>query len=180
MTGITLTEQQQKLLDIIKAHIANHNRAPSCQQMADDMGFTSKSGVHRLLQGLEERGAIRRLPNRIRAIELLDPRRPAVPLSQAAQDVLAERQRQISAEGWTPEHDDDHGDGEIAAAAATYALAASRCFAEQQPYHQTWPWDAGWWKPTTARRDLVKAAALILAEIERLDRADARKEEHHD
>jgi hypothetical protein len=34
-----------------------------------------------------------------------------------------------------------------------------------------WPWDLKWWKPTTPRRDLVKAAALIVAEIERLDRA---------
>ncbi|HCF3475434.1 TPA: hypothetical protein ACHSVP_002604 [Pseudomonas aeruginosa] len=36
-----------------------------------------------------------------------------------------------------------------------------------------WPWDEQWWKPSTARRDLVKACALALAEIERLDRATA-------
>ncbi|HHW2459226.1 TPA: AAA family ATPase [Pseudomonas aeruginosa] len=36
-----------------------------------------------------------------------------------------------------------------------------------------WPWDEQWWKPTSARRDLVKACALALAEIERLDRAAA-------
>ncbi|MGA4817142.1 hypothetical protein ACPA9J_29995 [Pseudomonas aeruginosa] len=33
-----------------------------------------------------------------------------------------------------------------------------------------WPWDEQWWKPTTVRRDMVKACALALAEIERLDR----------
>ena len=38
----------------------------------------------------------------------------------------------------------------------------------------TWPWGASWWKPGDPRRMLVKAAALILAEIERLDRAAAR------
>lgn len=36
-----------------------------------------------------------------------------------------------------------------------------------------WPWDEQWWKPSTARRDMVKACALGLAEIERLDRAAA-------
>ncbi len=85
MTGITLTEQQQKLLDIIKAHIANHNRAPTCQQMADDMGFTSKSGVHRLLLGLEERGAIRRLRHKPRALQVVDRNNAAVALSALKQ-----------------------------------------------------------------------------------------------
>lgn len=42
---------------------------------------------------------------------------------------------------------------------------------------EVWPWDESWWKPTTPRRDLVKAAALILAEIERLDRMAAAKQE---
>lgn len=40
---------------------------------------------------------------------------------------------------------------------------------------EVWPWDESWWKPTNRRRDLVKAGALILAEIERLDRAEAPK-----
>jgi hypothetical protein len=39
-----------------------------------------------------------------------------------------------------------------------------------------WPWEASWFKPSTARRDLIKAGALILAEIERLDRAAERQE----
>lgn len=91
-------------------------------------------------------------------------------LTQAARDVLAERQRQISVEGWTAEHDDQHIDGEIAAAAATYAMSAANCIVEQ-PFYRTWPWRNSWWKPSTTRRDLVKAGALILAEIERLDRA---------
>ena len=92
----------------------------------------------------------------------------AGPQTNAAHDVLAERRRQIEAEGWTPEHDDEHGAGEMAAAAACYALNAAGCGCEVA---RNWPWDGSWWKPSTARRDLVKAAALILAEIERLDRA---------
>ena len=89
--------------------------------------------------------------------------------SQAALDVLAERQRQISEEGWTPEHDDDHDRGELAAAAATYALSAAACCTV--PHWRTWPFQGHWWKTTDDRRDLVKSGALILAEIERLDRA---------
>lgn len=85
-------------------------------------------------------------------------------LSQAVLDVLAERRRQVEDEGFTPEHDDAHRNGELAKAATCYAtvwpLAASY-----------WPWDLKWWKPGTVRRNLVKAAALLVAEIERLDRA---------
>ncbi len=89
-------------------------------------------------------------------------------LSNAATDVLAERQRQINAEGWTPEHDDAHTNRELAKAAT--------CYASQYPLAASyWPWDLGWWKPADHRRNMVKAGALILAEIERLDRAAARE-----
>ena len=98
---------------------------------------------------------------------------PSMPDSAATRDVLAERRRQIEVEGWTPEHDDEHSAGEMAAAAACYALNAAGCGCEVA---RNWPWDGSWWKPSTARRDLVKAGALILAEIERLDRAAAAPE----
>lgn len=87
----------------------------------------------------------------------------------AARDVLAERDRQQSIEGWTPAHDDKHADGELAAAAAFYAANASAPDHAVQIYG--WPWHPDWFKKTTPRRDLVKAGALILAEIERIDRA---------
>ncbi len=101
------------------------------------------------------------------------------PLSQAAQDVLAERQRQISVEGWTPEHDDEHSDGTIALAAGSYCESAARpgLFKRQAGIAfvvpKLWPleWSRDWWKPSNPRRDLIKAGALILAELERLDRA---------
>ena len=91
----------------------------------------------------------------------------------ASRDVLAERQRQVEAEGWTPEHDDGHEEGEMARAAACYALIAGSQSRSlwQCELPNFWPWDEEWWKPTERRRDLVKAGALILAEIERLDRA---------
>ena len=96
--------------------------------------------------------------------------------ADAARDVLAERQRQITAEGWTPEHDDEHGDSEMAEAALCYidhAIDMSR--RGTSILSNRWPWQLRWWKPTAPRRDLVKAGALILAEIERLDRHAAHQ-----
>lgn len=87
----------------------------------------------------------------------------------ASRDVLAERQRQIDVEGWTFGHDDSHNKMQMAEAAATYALNAAGWHLD---HHRIfWPWTSEWFKPTDRRRDLVKAGALILAEIERLDRA---------
>lgn len=97
-------------------------------------------------------------------------------MSTAIEDVIAERQRQMAVEGWTPEHDDEHDDGNLAAAGAAYAVNAAD---QLHPYSQgdggneqpiMWPWDAEWWKPKNPRRDLVRAAALIIAEIEKIDR----------
>ncbi|BCF88724.1 hypothetical protein [Paraburkholderia largidicola] len=90
------------------------------------------------------------------------------PLTSATRDVLAERVRQMEIEWWTPERDDLHTSGELAEAAAAYASEAARSFGGLPG---SWPWALEWWKPTTPRRNLVKAGALILAEIERLDRA---------
>ncbi|MFU2892045.1 hypothetical protein ACM7N3_11785 [Pseudomonas aeruginosa] len=103
----------------------------------------------------------------------------AAPTGQTPQawlDVQAERRRQIEAEGWTPEHDDAHSHGEMARAAACYALAGSSAPNDGTAallVSLAWPWDEQWWKPTSARRDLVKAGALVMAEIERLDRVAA-------
>ncbi|WP_140921173.1 hypothetical protein [Limnobaculum xujianqingii] len=87
--------------------------------------------------------------------------------THALTDVIAERQRQITAEGYTTDHDDKHSETELSDAAAAYALHA---YDPRMRPPDIWPWDKSWWKQTNPRRDLVKAAALILAEIERLDR----------
>ncbi|WP_234090150.1 hypothetical protein [Enterobacter asburiae] len=103
-------------------------------------------------------------------------------LSNAVQSVISERQRQQSVEGWTPKHDDKHDNNELAFAASCYAFhsaAASWDFEDDgtpydiHPAPKNWPWASEWWKPTNPRRDLVKAGALILAEIERIDRQEA-------
>jgi hypothetical protein len=103
-------------------------------------------------------------------------------LSQASLDVLAERRRQIEAEGWTPEHDDTHDAAELALAAGAYCQSAAKptIYARKPGSAFTipmcWPswWDRVWWQPKSPRADLVRAGALILAEIERLDRAEGR------
>jgi len=95
---------------------------------------------------------------------------PGMPLEtvMATFDILKERRRQIEQEGWTPAHDDDHDSGQLADAAACYALNASG-YGEKR-FEHFWPFASRWWKPKEPRRDLVRAAALIIAEIERLDR----------
>ncbi|RJX32316.1 MAG: hypothetical protein C4516_04240 [Oxalobacter sp.] len=104
--------------------------------------------------------------------------------NRAAHDVLAERRRQKEVEGFTDGHDDAHDGMELAAAAACYALNAAGSlqndlsFGEAAAYKHFidgfWPWLREEWNPKDPRRDLVRAGALILAEIERFDRAEAR------
>jgi hypothetical protein len=86
--------------------------------------------------------------------------------------IAAERERQMRVEGWTPEHDDEHIGGELAAAAACYAI-----FPDDPPFPPGrppygWPWAAEWWKP--GPRSLAKAGALYLAERDRMQRAHDR------
>jgi hypothetical protein len=110
--------------------------------------------------------------------------------TQALIDVARERVRQVKEEGWTPAHDDEHTNGALAKAGASYALCAGigLSHAAGQEHHYEfaaeyskaecpeppWPFDLECWKPKDPRRDLVRSAALILAEIERIDRAAAR------
>ncbi len=107
-------------------------------------------------------------------------------MNKALEDIAAERQRQIDEEGWKLGHDDKHDRGQMACAAACYAfigsigesIARARLIQSAGRNHygiasvisMMWPWGLDWWKPTSPRRDLVKAGALIVAEIERLDR----------
>ena len=68
-----LTLKQSELLTYLSGHMQQHDVPPSFDEMRDALGLASKSGVHRLVSGLEERGYIRRLANRARAIEILKP-----------------------------------------------------------------------------------------------------------
>jgi len=66
-----LTAKQQQLLIYIKQHLDKGGISPSFEEMKDALDLKSKSGIHRLISALEERGFIRRLPNRARALEIL-------------------------------------------------------------------------------------------------------------
>jgi repressor LexA len=65
-----LTRKQRELLQFIQERLADTGISPSFDEMKDALGLKSKSGVHRLITGLEERGFIRRLPHRARALEV--------------------------------------------------------------------------------------------------------------
>lgn len=100
-------------------------------------------------------------------------------MSERAMELIAaERQRQVEEEGFTPEHDDEHIDAELSGAAVAYADYACRQVwawpgkLGHRPPAQTWRWSHERWKPSDDPiRNLVKAGALIVAEIERLRRA---------
>lgn len=84
-------------------------------------------------------------------------------------EVKIERERQIE-QGWTLTHDDTHKDGEIALAGACYAIeSADQC--SLGILKEIWPWEKEEWKPRRNRRlNLLRAVALLVAEIERIDR----------
>ena len=66
-----LTKKQSELLLFIHERLKADAVAPSYEEMKDALGLHSKSGIHRLIKALEERGFLKRLPNRARAIEIL-------------------------------------------------------------------------------------------------------------
>ncbi len=66
-----LTQKQKDLLMLIDSRVKAVGVPPSYDEMKDSLGLASKSGIHRLISALEERGFIRRLPNKARALEVL-------------------------------------------------------------------------------------------------------------
>ena len=66
-----LTRKQHELLIYINRRLADSGVSPSFEEMKEALGLKSKSGIHRLISGLEERGFIRRLPHRARALEVV-------------------------------------------------------------------------------------------------------------
>lgn len=89
-----------------------------------------------------------------------------------AELIAAERQRHVTEEGRSAEHDDaEHWNGDLARAAACYCLNSltDRC---RTRVPTEWPWAMFWWKPKNPIRDLVRAGALIAGEIDRLQRKE--------
>jgi hypothetical protein len=104
-------------------------------------------------------------------------------MPSGAEMIHRERERQISKERFDADHDDDHRDNEIVRAATAYLVhyvqrgwkldAQDDCLAREyrtdRP-NEFWPWSREDWKPKGAIEDLVRAGALIAAEIDRLQR----------
>ena len=82
-----LTRKQYELLMYIEAALRDGGVSPSFDEMKEALGLKSKSGIHRLITGLEERGFIRRLPHRARALEVLKLPENAQPLPSVARPV---------------------------------------------------------------------------------------------
>lgn len=115
-------------------------------------------------------------------------------MSTGIELIAQERERQITVEEWTPQHDDEHQNGEMAKAACCYAdfgcpteerevyVQLARGLADPESFVPArvlvpvnWPWAPEWWRPVPNDRirELVKAGALIAAEIDRLQRLSA-------
>jgi hypothetical protein len=107
-------------------------------------------------------------------------------VSKGVELIAAERERQVSVEGWTPEHDAEHTDGQMAMAAACYATPKQlyekivKPGTDQEPYvlfSDPWPWDEEWDKRMRATHNRIRrlqiAGALIAAEIDRITASES-------
>lgn len=95
-----------------------------------------------------------------------------------AELIAQERQRQIEVERFDKYHDEDHDSQELAFAAVTYAMPFEETGSGKSKIKRIhfWPWEPRWWKPTPNDRirELVKAGALIAAEIDRLQQLNSK------
>lgn len=93
--------------------------------------------------------------------------------------IVRERKRQIEKEGWSAKHDDAHGDGELVQAARSYFQSAQMYLLGFKSFRppDDWPWERKWWKPKPPLRDLVKAGALYVAEMDRISRMGLQRAE---
>src|SRR5205809_6523337 len=116
-----LTKKQSELLRFIHERLKETGVPPSFDEMKDALDLRSKSGIHRLVMALEERGFIRRLPNRARALEVLKmpEARPSATVTQIRPAVVAVANDTLE----IPLH------GRIAAGTPIEALQGTECFA---------------------------------------------------
>lgn len=132
-------------------------------------GFWSTMGgrYHRMLGYAED-------PTPESAMEKMPPAQVRLDidasLPSGAIQILRERERQLFNEGYSAHHDDLYGKDELTRAAGCYLQATS----SKHPCQSPWPFHWRYWKPSDdRRRNLVKAGALIAAEIDRRDREEA-------
>lgn len=92
------------------------------------------------------------------------------------ESIAAERARQIAEEGFNTENDAGYIKGELVRAAICYLLVRSRLSGMalslgMTMFEHLWPFSKEWWKPKSRREDLIRAGALIAAELDRMDDA---------
>ncbi len=98
-----LTRKQHELLLFIHGQLGAHGVSPSFDEMKDALGLRSKSGIHRLITALEERGFIRRLAHRARAVEVLRLPEDVAPAQASAQaSAQAQAPTPAAAQGFAP------------------------------------------------------------------------------
>jgi repressor LexA len=86
-----LTQRQRQLLQFIQQFVQAHGVPPSFEEMRGALNLRSKSGIHRLITGLEERGYVRRLAYRARALEIVRPAREvAMPMARPTPEAVAQ------------------------------------------------------------------------------------------
>ncbi len=172
-----MNEAHAKLAGLYEAAQAQHSVPEGFRELLEMLVASD-------LRKIRYAGAWRReVHDRASSILALLAAAPGMEVPQAWLDVQAERRRQVEAEGWTPEHDDEHACDEIAAFACFYAMPpAARDWDTSSTGYGDTLGEAilpEGWEPKTGdrRREMVKACALTLAEIERLDRAAAAGKE---
>jgi hypothetical protein len=110
------------------------------------------------------------------AVKVCPPEIPKAPTAlKSLELVWDERIRQQTEEGYTPAHDDEHTEGQLALLAAAYALSSRGKYKRTVEIHSVLALDGFSFKPKDPISDVIKAAALLLAELERLLRAEERK-----
>ena len=168
-----------------------HNRSPMaiCREAVDEHGrphciicqaAAQAAAAMRVLQSRAEDADTLRpqhgesgivADTEVPVTSLSQPSRSDAPVMEGAGLIAAERARQVSVEGWTAAHDDEHENGELLSAAVWYL--DNGCEFDLGLTLPPWPWEPAWWKPSDDRvRQLTKAGALIAAEIDRLQRRD--------
>ncbi|MGC0155378.1 hypothetical protein ACPRNU_23205 [Chromobacterium vaccinii] len=162
--------------DAIDSAESNQQPAPVVPDGWRDVLFGNFDALEAAADSIDARGMNSHAEG-IRAVvhalkQLAAAPQPAQKLPSVIEEIAAERRRQVEVEGWTPEHDDKHHDYTLARAAGCYAMHTLAFPAGDPP--PFWPWDRGWWKPSPdKRRNWIKAAALLVAAIEREDRMAA-------
>ncbi|UPG89293.1 hypothetical protein L2Y96_18110 [Luteibacter aegosomaticola] len=89
--------------------------------------------------------------------------------------IRLERDRQKACEGWTAEGDSTYRNDELVRAAACYALYNTDFRDLALVADSLWPWHLSWWKPRDRRENLIRAGALIAAELDRMAAAEGSK-----